>query len=183
MFGTVPLAAKLEDVMADPASENQGRRPVDPFHAVLTPHRSLGPRGFLLLMGGLGLVSFLTGLAFAWVGAWPVLGFFGLDVGIVYLAFKLNYRAGRLYETVDLTPEALMLTRVHPTGRREQFEFNPYWVQVLLGPAAEGHRTDLRLASHGREVRFAAFLTDAERADFADALKGALIAARGGPRI
>ena len=35
-------------------------------------------------------------------GAWPVMGFFGLDVLLVYVAFKLNYRSGRLYETVEL---------------------------------------------------------------------------------
>lgn len=65
-----------------------------PFRAVLTPHRSLSPRGFLILMSVLATVSFATGLLFASIGAWPVLGFFGLDVGIIYLAFRLNYRAG-----------------------------------------------------------------------------------------
>ena len=68
----------------------------DSYQAVLTPHRSLGPRGFLILMSAVATVSFVAGFAFLLMGAWPVFGFFGLDVALVYLAFKLNYRAARL---------------------------------------------------------------------------------------
>ena len=146
---------------------------------VLHPHRSLSPRGFLILMLALGFVSFVTGVAFAWIGAWPVLGFFGLDVVLVYLAFKLNFRSGRIYETLDLTREALQLTRVDPAGRKEVFDFNPFWVRVKLTASRPDGRTSLHLASHGREVAFAQFLTDDERRDLAEVLSGALIDARG----
>jgi uncharacterized membrane protein len=147
------------------------------FRAILHPHRSLGPRGFLVLMGAIGTVSFVTGMVFLVMGAWPVMGFFGLDVALIYLAFKLNYRSGRLHELVELTPETLTVTRVHPSGKRECFDFNPYWVRVLVAVGPQG-RTDLRLTSHGREFSFGRFLTDDERRDFSDALKGALIEAR-----
>jgi uncharacterized membrane protein len=147
------------------------------FRAILHPHRSLGPTGFLILMSAIGAVSFVTGMVFLAMGAWPVVGFFGLDAALVYVAFKLNYRSGRLYETVELTPEMLTVTRVHPSGKRESFSFNPYWVRVLLAEGPQG-RTDLRLASHGREFSFGCFLTDDERRDFSDALVGALIEAR-----
>ena len=73
------------------------------FHAVLMPHRSLGPTGFLVLMAASTGIAFVTGMIFLLAGAWPVLGFLGLDVLLIYAAFKLNYRSGRLYETVDLT--------------------------------------------------------------------------------
>lgn len=148
------------------------------LHVVLTPHRSLGPTGFLVLMLSFGAVSFLAGLVFFTLGAWPVTGFFGLDLALVYVAFKLNYRAGRLHELVDLTPELLTITRVHPTGRREHFDFNPYWVRVALREWPDG-RTDLRLASHGREFAFARFLNDDERRELATILGNALVASRG----
>ena len=148
------------------------------FRAVLTPHRSLGPKGFLGLMLTFGALSFVTGIVFLAMGAWPVLGFFGLDVLLIYLAFKLNYRSGRLFELVDVTREQLTVTRVHPSGRRESFDFNPFWARVLLSEWPDG-RTELRLAAHGRELLFGQFLTDDERRDFASALKGALIDARG----
>jgi uncharacterized membrane protein len=127
----------------------------------------------------LGSVSFVTGVAFALIGAWPVLGFFGLDVALVYLAFKINFRAGRMYETLALTRDAVQLTRVHPTGRREVFDFNPFWVRVNLTADRPDGRTSLALASHGCEVPFAQFLTDDERRDLANALSGALVDARG----
>jgi uncharacterized membrane protein len=152
------------------------------FHAVLTPHRSLGPRGFLILMAALGGVSFVTGMVFLIAGAWPVLGFSGLDVLIVYVAFKLNYRAARLRELVDLTPERFILTRVHPSGRQETFDCNPYWARINLREWPDG-RTLLSIAAQGREYAFGRFLTDDERRDLASALKEALLAARGGVRI
>lgn len=152
------------------------------FRAVLRPHRSLGPKGFVILMSILAAISFTAGLAFLSMGAWPVFGFFGLDVLLVYIAFRLNYRSGRLYETVEVTPDELTITRVHPSGRTERFVCNPYWARVRLTQARDG-RTDLRLHLRGKEMSFGRFLTDDERHDFARALTGALQQARGGARI
>jgi uncharacterized membrane protein len=166
------MTEKWEQAQAEPGA----------FRAVLTPYRSLGPTGFIVLMVALGAVSFITGIAFLMIGAWPVLGFFGLDVALVYVAFKLNYRSGRLYETLDLTPSQLTWTRVHPSGRREQFDCNPYWARVALREWPDG-RTDLRLIAQGKELIFGRFLNDDERRELATALKGALIDARGGARI
>ncbi|MFZ1101813.1 MAG: DUF2244 domain-containing protein [Hyphomicrobiaceae bacterium] len=148
---------------------------------MLTPHRSLGPKGFLALMIALGAISFITGVLFLVIGAWPVLGFFGLDVLLVYVAFRLNYRSGRLYETLDLTPAILVLTRVHPSGRQERFDCNPYWARVSLREWPDG-RTALSVVSRGTELAFGAFLTDDERRDLASALKEALLTARAGVR-
>ena len=147
------------------------------FRALLTPYRSLGPTGFLLLMGGIGLVSFVMGVGFLLIGAWPVLGFFGLDVVLIYVAFKLNYRAGCAYETIEIDGRRLTLLRVDAKGRRQSFEFNPYWVDVRLRRGVDG-RTAIALASHGRELAFGHCLTDDERAEFATALRGALQEAR-----
>lgn len=152
------------------------------FHAVLMPHRSLSPRGFFILMTALALMSFAAGMAFLLAGAWPVMGFFGLDVLLVYWAFRLNYRSGRMYETVDVTPSQLRVTRVHPSGQREQFDCNPYWARVNLREWPDG-RTMLSVAAQGQEHAFGKFLTDDERRDFASALREALLSARGGVRI
>ena len=146
----------------------------DPFRAVLHPHRSLSPRGFLILMSILCFVSFATGLAFYFIGAWPVLGFFGLDVLIVYIAFKLNYRAARAYETIEVTPQTLSVERVHANGRKQKAEFNPYWVRVLTQEDRHG-RVAVALTSHGRSLRIAEHLSDDERREFATALKDALL--------
>ncbi len=147
------------------------------FSAVLTPHRSLGPTGFMVLMAAVCLVSFGTGLFFYLLGAWPVIGFMGLDVALIYIAFKLNFRALRLYETVDLTQDSLTVTRVAPSGKTQSWRFNPYWVKLSVHERI-GRSSELSIASHGERLVFASFLTDEEREDFASALSSALSAAR-----
>lgn len=163
-------------------TENHPAAQEPPFRAVLTPHRSLGPKGFLLLMTLFGAVCFATGLMFYLLGAWPVLGFFGLDVLLLYVAFKLNYRAGRASETIEIGPHALTLTRQHPSGRREMFECNPFYARVHFHEWPDG-RTTLDIAAQGKRMSLARFLNDEEKRDLAGALQTALIEARGGPRI
>jgi uncharacterized membrane protein len=148
------------------------------FSAVLTPHRSLGPKGFMVLMAAVCVVSFATGLFFYLLGAWPVIGFMGLDVALIYVAFQLNFRALKLYETVDLTQDVLTVMRVAPSGRSQSWRFNPYWVRLILEPRL-GRSSELSLASHGKRLVFASFLSDAERENFASALSSALASARG----
>lgn len=145
---------------------------------ILHPHRSLSPRGFLILMSGISIVSFIAGVAFWLIGAWPVMGFFGLDVLLVYWAFKANYRSGRAYEVVDVTPALLTLTRVSAKGRSETIEINPYWARVQLATDHPDGRTSLRIVAQGRAWLLGQFLNDDERTEFAEALREALQRAR-----
>ena len=92
---------------ADNTPDSDPNREPPIFSAVLTPHRSLSPMGFLIFMAVLGGISFVTGMVFLLAGAWPVFGFFGLDVLLVWWAFKLNYRAAQAYEQVTVTPSEL----------------------------------------------------------------------------
>ena len=147
------------------------------FRAVLTPHRSLGPKGFMMFMGTISAVSFGTGLMFYMMGAWPVMGFMGLDVALVYVCFKLNFRALRVYETVELDGEALTVTRIAPSGEAQSWQFNPYWVRLHIDERV-GRMSELSLVSHGKRLVFGSFLTDPEREEFATALKAALSDAR-----
>ena len=143
------------------------------FSAVLTAHRSLSQRGFIILMAAISAVSFAAGYYFFTLGAWPVPGFFGLDVLLIYIAFKLNYRAGRAFEAVNLIDHELILTKVDPNGRVKNYTFNPRWVTFEV-EERPGERIELSLSSHGRTTRFAANLTSEEKRDFAQALRGAL---------
>lgn len=149
------------------------------FRAVLYPHRSLGPRGFLILMTAIGVVSFVAGMVFWWVGAWPVVGFFGLDAALIYFAFKANYRSARAAEEIELGQNLLTLTRYDSNGRKVSFEFNPYWVRVLLTELTGG-QTRLALTSHGRQIVFGNLLSHDERREFADVLSGRLADLRDG---
>jgi len=157
--------------MHDPESRPVGETPY--FSAELRPHRSLGRTGFIVLMALVGSVSFIAGMVFLLHGAWPVFGFFGLDAALIYLAFKLNYRSGRLRETVDLARDRLLVRRIQPNGRTAEWSFQPYWVRVEI-EEDDGIVGPLILRSHGRQMSIAGFLSGEERLDFAIALKAAL---------
>src|SRR4029077_262698 len=141
------------------------------FDAVLYPHRSLPPQGFMVLMLVLSVVSFAAGVSFVLLGAWPIFGYFGLDVLLVYLAFRASYRSARMHEWVRLTEDTLTVERVGQRGERRRWQFQPFWLRVVLEERNETNR--LVLTSHGRELVVGGFLAPAERRNLAVALKEA----------
>ena len=143
------------------------------FDATLTPHRSLGPLGFALLMGFFAGLSLAIGIGFVMIGAWPVMGFFGLDVVLVWLAFRLSYRSGRLREHLRLSEGLLTVRRILPSGRVREWRFQPYWLRVEMDDPPR-HDSRLTLSSHGRRLTIGDFLPAPERLEVARALRTAL---------
>ncbi len=143
------------------------------FDATLTPHRSLGPLGFTLLMGFFATVSLAIGIGFLMIGAWPVIGFFGLDVALVWFAFRFSYRSGRMREHLRLSQGLLTVRRILPSGRVREWRFQPYWLRVEMDDPPR-HDSQLTLASHGRRLTVGDFLSVPERHDLARALSNAL---------
>jgi uncharacterized membrane protein len=140
---------------------------------VLYPNRSLRATGFAVLMAAIVLVSTAIGAGFMMIGAWPVTGFLGLDVLLLYLAFRWNYREARRVEFVRLDGDGLSVRRLDPDGRSQSWRFEPYWARVALEQVGR-HDRRLVLRSHGRQVVIGAFLTQDERLELAHALEAAL---------
>ncbi len=162
----------------DGAQPDPAARPE--FHAVLTPHRSLGPNGFLVVMALVGTVCFVGGAAFMAMGAWPVVGFFGLDVVIVWAAFRANYRAARAYEEIRLGDGTLLIRRVTARGEASEIRLDPYWARLVVDRVEDEGVVGLALTSHGQRHDIGAFLDPDARESFAKALAAALGAARSG---
>ena len=150
------------------------------FSARLTPHRSLNRTGFLVLMTFVGAVSFVAGIAFWMMGAWPVLGFFGLDVLVIYWAFRINFRSARAFEEISVTPSELRVRRVSHRGHVMEWVLNPLWVQLDQKTHAEFGIERLYLVSKGRRVSIGSFLGADEKASFAKTLMAALQSAKRG---
>lgn len=168
----------MQPTAIDPTGYNETTEDRELFlDAVLYPHRSLGKTGFLILMAAICGCSFVVGLVFFLVGAWPVIGFLGLDVLIVYIAFRLNYRAARAYETVRLSRSAFEVTHVDPKGHGRQTVLNPSWLSVDMDDPPH-RKSRLIVRTHGRRLELGRFLTPAEKLDFARTLRRALSAAR-----
>lgn len=143
------------------------------FSARLSPNASLSQRDFHIVMALFGLASLGTGMLFLMQGAWPVFGFFGLDVALFYLAFKLNYSQARRYEVVELVDDKLRVTEVSARQVKREWSFNAYWVRVKLSRTNDEIGA-LHLTSHGRRVEIGSFLSPKEREEFSNALQTAL---------
>jgi uncharacterized membrane protein len=151
------------------------------FAARLTPHRSLSRAGFVLVMAVLSAISFAAGTVFLLMGAWPVFGFFGLDVLLVYWAFRANYRAAAAYEEVVVMPSELRVRKVSHRGEVAEWAVNPLWARLEYETDEEFGLQRVYLVSRGRKLPIASFLPPQEKESFASALAAALGEAKRGP--
>jgi len=150
------------------------------FKTRLVPHRSLRPDGVRLLILIFALCFCISSLPFMILGAWPVAGFMGLDIALLYWAFKMNMRDARAYEDVFVSAVELKIAKVDAKGNKQEFSFTPHWVRLEKQIHDDDGLEQLTLVSHGRRVEIASFLGRAARADFADALTRALHQAHNG---
>jgi uncharacterized membrane protein len=152
------------------------------FRARLTPHRSLGRMGYMILFGFIFGVTVLVSIPFYILGALPIVGFFGLDALLLWIAFRVSNARARAYEEIVLTHIELLFRRMSWRGRLSEWRFNPLWVKLSRHDHAEFGTQRIALVEGGRHVEMGAFLGAEEKADFAGALKLALAEARRGPR-
>ena len=143
------------------------------FEAVLYPNQPLGRAGFIAVMLGVSSACVTLGIGFMLAGAWPVAGFLGLDILLVYLAFRHCQRVSQRRELIRLDPSGLHVRRIGPDGAATDWRFEPHWVRVQMD---DPPRRDslLTLVSHGRRLAIGLFLTPEERLDLARALEAAL---------
>ncbi|GBD43358.1 hypothetical protein HRbin40_00831 [bacterium HR40] len=143
------------------------------FEAVLYPNPALSDRAFWLFMALTGAVTVAMASLFVSLGAWPVGGFFGLDLLLLWLAFRAARRNARWQEWVRVDAGAVTVRRVAPDGRTAEWQFEPSWVQIHFDEPPQPHSLVV-LSSHGRRIALGSFLTPEERREFAQALSDAL---------
>src|SRR5204862_4111666 len=129
------------------------------------------PTGFKWLIRVVILANLLVGLPLYLLGAWPVAGFAGLDVALLWWLFHRNYEEGRRRETLTLTDRELVVERTAPAGEREEHRLDAYWLRIELGDC-------LVLTSRGNRVVVGRFLGAPERKRVAGDLRAALAALR-----
>ena len=147
------------------------------FRVNLHPPRSLGRRAARNIVIAMACVTSTIGLIFWLVGAWPVIGFLGVDVILLSLAFYFSFRAARAEERIELRHGNLRVTRISARGTRQEFDFQPYWLQVVL-ERGDDDRCELYLRSHGKRFEIGGFLGAEEKTDLAGKLDRLLRQAR-----
>ncbi|RYE09173.1 MAG: DUF2244 domain-containing protein [Hyphomicrobiales bacterium] len=149
------------------------------FAATLTPHRSLSPRGKRVVIGLVAALALVPGVVFYFAGAWPVVGFMGLDVLAIWLALTISMRAGKAYEVLTLWPGALELRKVDAKGVEEVLSFVPAAVRFVIDRDYNERVNALWLKDNGRKVGVGAFLSADDKQSLSKVFGTALRKARG----
>ncbi len=147
--------------------------PAARFSIVLRPYRSASLSAINTVVLWVGGISLVAGGGFFLAGAWPVVGFLGLEILLLYGALRLSLSRGRTVETIDLTDEALTVSHTNHWGNQRTWSFQPHWLRVEI-EESPGNQDRLFLCSHGRALAIGGFLTAPERHDLAVRLRRAL---------
>lgn len=161
-------------MMQDPQTPTE--EPV--FEATLSPHRSLGRTGLIILVT-LTMAATIFHLGFFIIaGAWPIAGFFGIDLALLYGAFWLSYRSGRAREFVTVSRTDIAVRKVAPSGRESEFRCNPFWARFTVDRHEEIGITKMRISSRQQATDIGSFLNPDDKESFATAFSRALATIR-----
>ena len=139
-----------------------------PLYSVrLTPYRSLGPRGVRLVVMLAAALALIPGTVFFVAGAWPVVGFLGLDVLALYWALSRSLADARMCEDITLWRDRLLVRHFSPRGAERRHQFNPFWVRFVVDRDIEERVTGLALTSRARRLEIGSFLGPDDKAAFA----------------
>lgn len=148
------------------------------FEAQLSPYRSLGPSGIQLVAALAAALALIPGTIFYLAGAWPVIGFMGLDVLALYWALSHSLRDKRRREEITLWRDRLLVRHFSPRGAERSHQFNPFWVRLAVARDYDQRVTTLALASRARRLEIASFLGPDDKAAFAKDFSAALYRAK-----
>jgi uncharacterized membrane protein len=144
------------------------------FTAVLTPYRSLGRTGLIILVAITLAIAVFNVIFFLVADALPVAMFFGIDILLLYGAFYLNYRSARAREEVFVSRTELEIRKIAPSGRARVSRYNPFWAKFQVDRHHEFGITAMAVTGEGRRTVLGSFLNPDDRESFARAFTAAL---------
>ena len=127
------------------------------FSAELIPYRSLGRKGFRILLVICALFAVLYS------------GFF-----LVYIASSENYRAAKVKEQVVVSRTNLSIRKFSPKGEVVEHRFNPFWARFRVRRHEEFGILSMHVSGEGRVTDIGSFLNPEDRESFAKAFRNAL---------
>jgi uncharacterized membrane protein len=148
------------------------------FAATLTPHRSLTPNGKRVVIGLVAALALIPGIVFYVAGAWPVVGFMGLDILAIWVALTLSMRGGKAYEVLTLWPAQLELRKIDAKGKEERLTFTPAQVRFVIDRDYNERVNALWLKTAEAKVPLGAFLSIDEKLSLSKVFGTALRKAR-----
>jgi uncharacterized membrane protein len=149
------------------------------FAATLKPHRSLTRRGYRYVIALACVMASIPGIVFFSLGAWPIVGFLGLDIVAIAWALAASMKSGKQYEVVTLWPDELEVKQVAANGKAEITRFNPFFVKLVIDRDFNERTTALHLRTRDTDLSIGAFMNPDDKASFAKVFGTALKKARG----
>jgi uncharacterized membrane protein len=168
------MLATLTELTEAPRKDT-GRLYID---ATIRPNRALSDRGLTLIMTALIAISFAAGVSFLMMGAWPVVGFFGLDIVLIWVA--LRYTARRLdreLETIAVSGRIIHVSRMDARGQTRHWSVSPAFAKVEV-IESEDFPPQVSLVCGGARLPIGTALSPTERLSLAKALETAIQRAR-----
>ena len=95
-------------------------------------------------------------------GAWPVFGFFGLDVLLVYIFFKINFKSGKKKERILLTSNKLIIEFYESQKIVKTYFLNPNWLKINL-IQLKNQTSKLQISSINKKIIIGSFLRYQEK--------------------
>jgi uncharacterized membrane protein len=142
------------------------------FLHVARRNNSLSSTGRFLVFAFIFIVSVGIAAAFAVLGAWLILPFAGIEMLVLYVAFRYVDRHAADYERIAIDDDTVKVEFLE-AGRTRSHALSSYWARVVVDP--DGSRLALR--SHGRELEIGRYMSDEQRLDLARTLRRRLHAA------
>ena len=143
------------------------------YSITLKPYRSLNKIGFITMMLVLCGFSFITGIIFMKKGAWPVFGFFGLDILLVYIFFRLSYKSGKEFEVINLTKKKLIIKKYKEKKIIKTYILDANWVKIQIQNPLE-HSSKLQISSKNKSIIIGSFLRLDEKIEVLKNIENAL---------
>ena len=143
------------------------------YSITLKPYRSLNKIGFITMMVVLCGFSFITGIIFMKKGAWPVFGFFGLDILLVYIFFRLSYKSGKEFEVINLTKKKLIIKKYKEKKIIKTYILDANWVKIQIQNPLE-HSSKLQISSKNKSIIIGSFLRLDEKIEVLQNIENAL---------
>lgn len=138
----------------------------------------MGRKGVRVVIALAAILATIPGIVFYSLGAWPIVGFMGLDLALIWWALAAHQRDGKRYEEVTLWPDELELKQVDGAGKQTLTRFNPFFVKLVIDRDINERTTGLHLRTQEQDVQLGTFLNQDEKSSFAKAFGTALKRAR-----
>ena len=119
------------------------------------------------MVGIYALLAAIPALYFFFSGAWPVLGFLGLDALALWWALRSSKNREKDFEEVVLWPDCLQIRRVGATGRQSFQTVNPFWLRLRLIRDHDDQITAICLLNRQKAFELGSFLPPDEKTRFA----------------